>query len=356
MTVLLSQSVFSDTSSINLKFIISETDINNKLISVQDKSKYYNLTRTIKHDDKNFNSDISRDYYLIIKNVIENSSDKSNIDNLVKLSETGLISSSLFLSYIYLHGVYVEKDIDRGINYLTKAANAGDGFAANTLGSLYMSKLNGLTDISKAKYWFESAVKLGNASGYYNLGQLSKMITDEKSLKSFEFYMLKAAEAEHSGAQYNLYVLYIEKNPDEARKWLEKSAYNNLPIAQYNYALSLYTNDKDSHRVIIEEFLTKAMDKQFPKAFSLYGLLLADNSKNSDDFALAESYLLRGLKLGDSNAYQLLLVFYQSLYEEINDCIYINKASSLINNYSGKLTSQSSTKWVSSNEEKCSDN
>lgn len=139
----------------------------------------------------------------------------------------------------YWNGIGAAKDIPKSFHHYRRAAEKGNGIAANWLGWCYQSG-NGIEkDEVKAFEYYKRGSELGNINADANLGYcyhlgIGTPIDSEKAV----IYYLKGAKENITFAQVNLANIYYEglvgfPNYEEAFKWYYKGAQGNNNYAQY---------------------------------------------------------------------------------------------------------------------------
>ncbi|MBL4855052.1 MAG: sel1 repeat family protein [Robiginitomaculum sp.] len=134
----------------------------------------------------------------------------------------------------------VDMDVKKARQWLVKATNNGDSFAAYELGNTYLDK-----DPKLALHWYEKSAELGEAQGAYGAAILYAENYNIKPDAHKAAKLLKqAAQAGLPAAQadYGLVVYQgngTERSIDEAAKWFKKAAENGDPEGRFLYAFTL---------------------------------------------------------------------------------------------------------------------
>lgn len=130
---------------------------------------------------------------------------------LFKAAEAGNASSQNYIGYAYLNGNGVEQDITEAIKWFQKAAENGNGEAMNNLGNRYFSGEGVEQDAKKAVEWYEKAIEAGNATAYYNLANRYRYGdgVDQSKEKAIQLYE-SAAELGVVQAYTRLGNMYLE--------------------------------------------------------------------------------------------------------------------------------------------------
>lgn len=124
------------------------------------------------------------------------------LDVALLLAQMGDADAQCFCGKLYLAGDGTEKDLDKGVEWLTKAGEQGNEKAEHILGSLYFSLFAKGEDPGqnyiKSYHWFRKAAQRGDAEAQCKCGCLCFAMGED----------------------------------DEARYWLEKAAAQGLQEAQ----------------------------------------------------------------------------------------------------------------------------
>jgi len=166
----------------------------------------------------------------------------------------------------------------QNLSEIQRAAEKGDANAQYTLGEHYYTE----EDLNKAAYWLEKAVKQGNIEAHALLGE---MYLDEEigngtgaDMEKGINLIIKAAEGEHSGAQYLLGDVYYGfydyeyegfeyENIKKALYWYKKAAENGNYFAQLELGQWYYYGNhvsKNIEKAI--SWLEKAARQDYEKA------------------------------------------------------------------------------------------
>ncbi len=211
--------------------------------------------------------------------------------------------------YIAYEKQYAQKKIQEGIKAMNKgdkraalnafkaASAANSAEAAYLVGIIYEEK-----QIKKAITWHKKAIAEGVNLSKVNLARLYLRI--KLPNKAREWYM-SAAEDNNALAQYRLFKMDAKskslKARTEAQVWLDRSANNNYPQAQYIYGLQLLKQKRSEDAQLWLEkanangisetnlFLGKLYFEQesYDKA---YPLLIKAKKKGAANYMLAKMY------------------------------------------------------------------
>ena len=73
----------------------------------------------------------------------------------------------------YTYGYGVEQDYEKAMSWYTKAAEKGNGWAQDNLGSFYEYGKGVEKDLEKAIYWYTKAAEKGNKHAKTRLARLA---------------------------------------------------------------------------------------------------------------------------------------------------------------------------------------
>lgn len=97
---------------------------------------------------------------------------------------------------------------------------------------------------AEARAFFEPAAKQGDVPSQVTLATL--YYYDKNNSEHFKLaYSWFIKNADNALAQYYISLMYhlgdyLEKNPEKSRAWMQKSAVQSLPVAQYNQAVGYF--------------------------------------------------------------------------------------------------------------------
>ena len=119
---------------------------------------------------------------------------KETIRWLRQLVTTGDTDAMIQLGSIYIHGLYIESNVDEGIKLFEKAGDLGNIGAYSTLAFMYKTGDGVTHDNFQAIKWYEKAVDKDDTAAEMDLAKLYKENEDVKDLEqSFKLY-LKVAQ------------------------------------------------------------------------------------------------------------------------------------------------------------------
>lgn len=177
------------------------------------------------------------------------------------------------LGFMYVEGIGVEENLDKGLNLLTLSAEFNDLYSMEKLITLHYSDENDYCEGLKWESIFFERIEDGIAKGipyaYYLKGHCQRVgylyICD--NFEAFE-NIKKAADLNVPIAQYELHELYeaaigCEYNVSAADLWLKTAAENGYYKAECKYGIELFGGDKlfSPNRSRSFVFLKRAYDK-----------------------------------------------------------------------------------------------
>lgn len=215
--------------------------------------------------------------------------------------------------YIAFEKAYSQKKIQEGLKAMNLghkkdalkafkvAASAHNPEADYLIGVIYEEK-----QIKKAIQWHKKAVEAGVNLSKVNLARLYLRIKLPKQARS---WYLSAAKDGNALAQYRLFKMEAKsksrKAREEAGKWLERSAENNYPQAQYIYGLQLMKQKKNDKAI---NWLEKAHTNGMQESKFFLGKLYFEE----EQYLKAYHYLSQATDKGEAN-FLLAKMFEQGL-------------------------------------------
>ena len=219
-------------------------------------------------------------------------------------------SDRLMLKGEYFRDLGKEK---RALKLFEKAANMGNPQAARSAALLYEEN-----NVSQALYWHHKAVEGGATDSLLNLARLYETQGQEETARS---WYAKAAQSGDAEAQYRLYQLSESQESEKALSWLQISAQNGYPQAQYDYGTFLMKVKRTTDAI---SFLQQASQNGYQPASDLlgkyfYDLKLYDSAMASlSQSESADSFYLRAKMaenaLGCERDYVMAYTFYNKAY------------------------------------------
>jgi TPR repeat protein len=209
----------------------------------------------------------------------------SQQENLISQAQNSNPEAQVMLGKMYMKGEEFPLDYEKGIEWIKKAADAGNADAQNELGQIYLQ--DKYSNYNEALLWFNKAAKqkytpaINNLARMYEIGlgiaqnretalKYYKMSADLGDVfamaylgsyylhiqdyeNSFKWYE-KAAEAGDAESEFYLGAFYenglsVPKDARRAVVWYEKSAAKNYVEAQFALA-ELYNSKKEYKKAL----------------------------------------------------------------------------------------------------------
>lgn len=187
-------------------------------------------------------------------------------------ASSGDIKAQVKLGCMYRDGDGVDKDGNKAVEWLTKAAEQGSSDAQCILGRMYSDGDGVVLSYSKALAWYTLAADQGDADALVSLGVLynhGRGVSKDYS-KAAEYYAMAAAMGDSYG-EFNLGALYrdglgVPKDDQKAFEYLSKSAEKGNEYAQYSlgdiyFQRHDYEKGKQYFRLAAEQGSKAALEK-----------------------------------------------------------------------------------------------
>ncbi len=117
-----------------------------------------------------------------------------SFQHFLTAAKAGHAMAQTQIGHMYLNGIGIEKDFNKGVEWTQKAANQGYGMAESNLAGLYFNG-NGVTkDVKKALELYQRASDHGDEYAQYMLGKIFLMASEGDKEKNAREMFLKAAE------------------------------------------------------------------------------------------------------------------------------------------------------------------
>ncbi|RHZ60889.1 hypothetical protein Glove_350g101 [Diversispora epigaea] len=220
---------------------------------------------------------------------------------------------TIHLAHMYFYGRGVEKDLKKGFQIYSKAADEGSNVALNSVAYSYDTGLGVEKNEEKAfELYFKSAEK-GNPVARFNVGQCyihGRGIAIDK-VKGFQLH-LKSALAGNINAINNTGFWYdngigVGVDKKEAFKWYSKGAEKGNPMTQENlgrYYANGYGIYEDQVKAF--EWYKKAAENDQIKSQCVIGRCLYAGRGTRKDIIKAMYWLNKAMENGDTYANRLL--------------------------------------------------
>ena len=197
------------------------------------------------------------------------------------LAEWGHADAAVNLGILLINGS--DAECKEGIQWIRKAAEAGNGSGMRNLGYCYAIGKGTERDSKNAAYWYRRSAEAGNIRAMCNLGVLYEFGNGvEQDYEEAAYWYRKSAEGNNSRAQTNLAYLLskglgVKKNIHEAVMLYTKSG---TPRAAYNLAMMMIgESELDRDPEMVENLLKYASDKGYAKATVALTEILGDSEK-----------------------------------------------------------------------------
>ena len=143
--------------------------------------------------------------------------------------KTGDLDSMTALGVMYIGGIGVQQDNNKGFEYIKNAADKSHPKAQYTLGALYYLGAGVNQDFKKAFDWLSLSAEQNYVDAKYNLAvmyELGKGVSQDFE-KAYELY-IAAARSNNIESQIKVAEMYqtgkgVEKNLEKSEYWLKKN-------------------------------------------------------------------------------------------------------------------------------------
>lgn len=232
------------------------------------------------------------------------------------------------VGYAYIKGVYGEKDIDKGLDFIKEAAKKNNPDAQFLLGELIINKEVYGKIFDSPYYWYEKAAENGNVKAQLIVG--NHYFNNEDYKDAIRFYKI-AYKQKEINAGTKLAICYkkgygVKTNDAKAFALFNEAAIAGDCEAQvelFEYLIAGKECDKDI--TVAFDWLVQAADKNYIKAIvKLIGLYLKGELIEYD-FTKVEYYLLKLIDLDYLPALHRLAIEYKKIYESADKDIIFNK-------------------------------
>jgi len=117
------------------------------------------------------------------------------------LAYQGNAAAQYYIGYMYLNGLYVNRDPVVARDWFERAAYLGNPVAQNDLATLYLNGQGVARNLDLALEWYRRAAEQGNPNAQYNLGTL---YAARQEIEAARRWYRAAAMRGHARAQYYL--------------------------------------------------------------------------------------------------------------------------------------------------------
>ncbi|RHZ81725.1 hypothetical protein Glove_117g128 [Diversispora epigaea] len=238
------------------------------------------------------------------------SSDSSPLRKLYNINkEIGIFS----IAYMYLDGLYFEKDAKKAFQIYYKLADEGSNIALNSMAYCYDNGFGIEKNEEKALELYLKSAEKGNYIAQFNVGDcyMDGIGITKDELKGFQM-QLKSALAGNVDAMCNVGFYYsngigVGKDKKEAFKWFLKATEKELNTAQYNLGRCYnYGQGIDRDHKKAFEWFKKAAENNFAESQYMLGKLFYEGSGTRKDVVNAIYWLNKAKENGNTDANELL--------------------------------------------------
>ena len=133
-----------------------------------------------------------------------------------------------YLGFMYICGNGVDKNVEKGLKYMEKAAmDCNDVNAMYNLGALFQNGQELEKDLKKARYWLEKAAENGSGIACFNLGLLNESSDNKKELEERFEWHLRGASLGNTECMRSIIRCYREgigtdRSDSEAERWHDR--------------------------------------------------------------------------------------------------------------------------------------
>lgn len=180
------------------------------------------------------------------------------VEYLRRAAEAGNADAAFDLALLAEHGRCVPQNKSQALAWYELAAKNGDARAPNVIGTIYLGQAEIARDLGKASFWFRRGVNVFDADAYYHLGEMY-------------------AEGQN-----------VPKDPIEAYMWFDLSASLSVSDQSSEPTKAAIARDK-----IREELMPGQVADGERRALKLLSELLSQ-SKYSEQIATGKSFSSQG--------------------------------------------------------------
>jgi TPR repeat protein len=239
---------------------------------------------------------------------------KWTLDQAKAAANNGDIEAMNAMGFWYEEGWSgLSKDDTQAVNWYRKAAEQGNAFAQNSLGSMYCDGQGLEKNYAQAVNWYRKAAEQGNDVAQGNLGTMyvtGRGITQDYA-QAVNWY-LKAAEQGEARAQNNLGSMYqdgkgVAQDYTQAVDWFRKAAELGNAVAQKNLGV-MYEKGKgvtqDYPQAV--EWYRKAAEQGNANAQYILGMIYQNGQGVEKDLAQAKAWYQKAAVQGNEDAKKAL--------------------------------------------------
>ncbi|RHZ84319.1 hypothetical protein Glove_83g87 [Diversispora epigaea] len=240
--------------------------------------------------------------------IIDTKNSPSNL-SISKFYNINKEMGNICLAHMYLDGIGIEKDLKKGFQVYSKAADVGSHIALNCMAYCYQNGFGVQKCDKKALELYLKSVEKGNLVALTNLGWcyengIGIAIDVTKGFKC----LIKSARAGNINAIYNVGCFYDNgKDEKEAFKWYLKAAEKGFSMAQHNLGDCYETGygiDRDEVKAF--EWFKKASENDYADSQYRLGKRFYEGCGTKKDIVNAIYWLKKAKENGNTYANELL--------------------------------------------------
>jgi TPR repeat protein len=198
-------------------------------------------------------------------------------------AERGNTGAQYDLGLRYFYGRGTERDTEKGLDWLNRAAENGSTLALNRLGFLYLNGVGVRQNNDKAFSYFKESAHAGSTVGQFNFGYVNQFgigVEPDPAI-AFQWYLI-AAKKDHVSAQYNVGLMLLRgqgviRDHVAAIQWLKKAG--NLGSGEALHAIgTLFFGDFPSiprHLDSARLYFLKAVEQDYRPSGLNLGIMMA---------------------------------------------------------------------------------
>lgn len=163
-------------------------------------------------------------------------------------AETAIASVESQANFEAALDAYQNGNMDTALSLAKTAARSGSSEAAVMAGHILRKGETGRIDMKQAREWYDRGAVKGHPDALVALGEMGLREQGGVTKREALSYLTRAAEAGRTDAMRALSDMYklgqgVKVDPEQARKWLEKSAQSFDPQGTKELADSLFESD-----------------------------------------------------------------------------------------------------------------
>ncbi|MBQ7700982.1 MAG: sel1 repeat family protein, partial [Candidatus Methanomethylophilaceae archaeon] len=172
------------------------------------------------------------------------------VEWLRKAADAGESGAYAELGMLYINGEGVEQDLEEGGRWLLRSAESGDALSQFKVGYMYEEGEGFEKDLLKAYGWYEKAAEQELPDALFKVAtMICDGVVEKDDIKAMEYYT-RSARLGFVPAIFNLGVmLFTRCEYDDAYKWFQNGAFRNDPDCQFYFG-RMYIEGKGVKRDI----------------------------------------------------------------------------------------------------------